>query len=95
MNRLAYERARESLQRGHQVMVFVHARKDTVRTAQVKGREGGGEGVRYMVKFNSQAGQSPVVHKMNLLAPWSKSNMKSVIRYSARHRSVLFAMLLP
>lgn len=35
MNRVAYERTRESLQRGHQVMVFVHARKDTVRTAQV------------------------------------------------------------
>lgn len=36
MNRLAYERARESLQRGHQVMIFVHARKETVRTAQVQ-----------------------------------------------------------
>ena len=36
MNRVAYQRARESLQRGHQVMVFVHARKDTVRTAEVK-----------------------------------------------------------
>ncbi|CAN0392781.1 unnamed protein product, partial [Hapterophycus canaliculatus] len=35
MNRVAYERTRESLQRGHQVMVFVHARKDTVRTGQV------------------------------------------------------------
>ncbi|CAM9807850.1 unnamed protein product, partial [Scytosiphon promiscuus] len=34
MNRVAYERTRESLQRGHQVMVFVHARKDTVRTGQ-------------------------------------------------------------
>lgn len=35
MNRVAYERTRESLQRGHQVMVFVHARKETVRTGQV------------------------------------------------------------
>ena len=35
MNRIAYQRVRESLQRGHQVMVFVHARKDTVRTAEV------------------------------------------------------------
>ncbi|CAM9881439.1 unnamed protein product [Sphacelaria rigidula] len=34
MNRVAYERARASLQKGHQVMVFVHARKETVRTAQ-------------------------------------------------------------
>ncbi|CAM9532103.1 unnamed protein product, partial [Discosporangium mesarthrocarpum] len=34
MNRIAYERVRESLHRGHQVMVFVHARKETVRTAQ-------------------------------------------------------------
>ena len=40
MNRVAYERTRESLQRGHQVMVFVHARKDTVRTAQVRKNNG-------------------------------------------------------
>lgn len=42
MNRIAYERTRESLQRGHQVMVFVHARKDTVRTAQVRYNKEGG-----------------------------------------------------
>lgn len=34
MNRVAYQRTLESLRAGNQVMVFVHARKDTIRTAQ-------------------------------------------------------------
>ncbi len=34
MNDLAYERALDALRRGHQVMIFVHSRKDTTRTAQ-------------------------------------------------------------
>ncbi len=34
MMRVTYERALKSVREGHQVMVFVHARKDTVRTAE-------------------------------------------------------------
>ena len=34
MNELVYERVVENVQAGHQVMVFVHSRKDTVRTAE-------------------------------------------------------------
>ncbi|KAG5188657.1 Sec63 Brl domain-containing protein [Tribonema minus] len=34
LNAIAFERAVQSVRVGHQVMVFVHARKDTVRTAQ-------------------------------------------------------------
>jgi activating signal cointegrator complex subunit 3 len=34
MNFLAYEQCYQSVQKGNQVMIFVHARKDTVRTAE-------------------------------------------------------------
>ena len=34
MNDLAYARALDAIRRGHQVMIFVHSRKDTTRTAQ-------------------------------------------------------------
>ena len=34
LNQIAYDRAAASVRQGNQVMVFVHARKDTVRTAQ-------------------------------------------------------------
>lgn len=34
MNTIAYEKALKSLRGGHQLMVFVHSRKDTVNTAQ-------------------------------------------------------------
>lgn len=34
MNRLAYEKMIEALQKGKQVMIFVHARKETVKTAE-------------------------------------------------------------
>ncbi|KAJ2552560.1 activating signal cointegrator 1 complex subunit 3 [Coemansia sp. RSA 1933] len=34
LNRVCYERAERLVSAGHQVMVFVHARKDTVKTAQ-------------------------------------------------------------
>jgi activating signal cointegrator complex subunit 3 len=34
MNRLAYEKMVEALKRGKQVMIFVHARKETVKTAE-------------------------------------------------------------
>ena len=33
MDEVTYERARDAVRAGHQVMVFVHARRDTVRTA--------------------------------------------------------------
>ncbi len=34
MNDIAYARALDALRQGHQVMIFVHSRKDTTRTAQ-------------------------------------------------------------
>lgn len=34
IERTAYEKVKEMLERGHQVMVFVHSRKDTVKTAR-------------------------------------------------------------
>ncbi|KAJ1675795.1 activating signal cointegrator 1 complex subunit 3 [Spiromyces aspiralis] len=34
LNRVCYDRVARMVEEGHQVMVFVHARKDTVRTAQ-------------------------------------------------------------
>lgn len=34
LDRAAFEKAKEVLEQGHQVMVFVHSRKDTVRTAR-------------------------------------------------------------
>ncbi len=35
MNKIAYTKAVESVQKGHQVMVFVHSRQGTVKTAQL------------------------------------------------------------
>ncbi|KAN0023819.1 hypothetical protein ACTFIV_008206 [Dictyostelium citrinum] len=35
MNQLCYERLEKSLKEGHQVMIFVHSRKDTVKTAEI------------------------------------------------------------
>ncbi len=34
MNEIAYKKAVQSIEAGHQVMIFVHARRDTVKTAQ-------------------------------------------------------------
>ena len=34
MNEIAYLKAIESIQKGNQVMIFVHSRKDTVKTGQ-------------------------------------------------------------
>lgn len=34
LNTICYEKVRELLQAGHQVMIFVHSRKDTVKSAQ-------------------------------------------------------------
>ena len=47
MNEISYEKVLDSILNGHQVMIFVHSRKDTVQTAQkileiatLKGTEG-------------------------------------------------------
>lgn len=35
LDRVAFDKVREMLERGHQIMVFVHSRKDTVKTARM------------------------------------------------------------
>lgn len=35
MNQIAFDKTRDRVRAGHQVMIFVHSRKDTVRTAQL------------------------------------------------------------
>ncbi|KAF3939723.1 hypothetical protein ABW19_dt0207732 [Dactylella cylindrospora] len=35
LDRISYEKVKEMLKQGHQVMVFVHSRKDTVKTARL------------------------------------------------------------
>ncbi|KAI9492472.1 Sec63 Brl domain-containing protein [Zychaea mexicana] len=45
MNRACFDKVSELVQQGHQVMVFVHARKETVKTAQMLREEVAAEGL--------------------------------------------------
>ncbi|KAG2182998.1 hypothetical protein INT44_005979, partial [Umbelopsis vinacea] len=45
MNRVCFDKVSEMVQDGHQVMVFVHARKETVKTAQMLKEEVLNEGI--------------------------------------------------
>ena len=45
MNRACFDKVSELVQNGHQVMVFVHARKETVKTAQALREEVAAEGI--------------------------------------------------
>lgn len=45
MNKICYEKCEELVRQGHQVLVFVHARKDTVRTARTLSEMAATEGL--------------------------------------------------
>ncbi|SGY69108.1 BQ5605_C004g02960 [Microbotryum silenes-dioicae] len=52
LDNAAFEKVAELLKQGHQVMVFVHARKDTVKTAQTFQEKAQGEGIRDLLDPN-------------------------------------------
>lgn len=45
MNRACFDKVSELVKDGHQVMVFVHARKETVKTAQMLREEVASEAI--------------------------------------------------
>ncbi|SCV72482.1 BQ2448_4019 [Microbotryum intermedium] len=52
LDNAAFEKVAELLKQGHQVMVFVHARKDTVKTAQTFQEKAQGEGITELLDPN-------------------------------------------
>lgn len=60
MNRVCFDKVSEMVQDGHQVMVFVHARKETVKTAQMLKEEVLNEGLA------CKTGTSPLLKFMDI-----------------------------
>ena len=56
MNEICWQKARESVQSGKQVLIFVHARNDTVRTAQALARKAKEDGVDFGSREHEQFG---------------------------------------
>ena len=70
MNRACFDKVSELVQNGHQVMVFVHARKETVKTAQALREEVAAEGISGKKKNNHFGFLSPKI----VVYPSKKSN---------------------